>query len=216
MTRNKKIGVWLFVAPILGLTVILTSYAIASFVIGFASTGSIESTATGLSSAPPYFALFATLKVILGLLGTVAVVSMFVCWPIGIYFIARKELENTQTLTQQQAQYQGLSAEQIKYLESWSWGAFFSTPVWALGNKLYWWALGSFVPLFGLYVWIKLSEGGRKMAWAKGGWSSFEQFQKRQKTMMWIIITLLVVITVTQIVGALYVRENVGGLTISN
>jgi flagellar basal body-associated protein FliL len=54
------------------------------------------------------------------------------------------------------------------------------------------------------------------MAWAKGGWSSFEQFQKRQKTMMWIIITLLVVITVTQIVGALYVRENVGGLTISN
>lgn len=89
--------------------------------------------------------------------------------------------------------YQGLTVEQITFIQKWSWGAFFSPIVWALGNKLYLWALGCLVPLFNIYVWIKLASGGRAMAWEEGNWKDFEQFKKRQKIMMVIIVLLFVV-----------------------
>lgn len=71
------------------------------------------------------------------------------------------------------------------FLKRWSWGGFLVSPIWALGSRKYvagiLLLLACIIPIipfgFGIYYGIK----GRQLSWEKGGWSSFEEFAKRQR-----------------------------------
>ncbi len=176
MTRNKKIAVGLLVIPLGILPLVLVLYAVSSFV-GY----SLGADATAIRF----------LNSILSILGVVGVISFPVCLFFGIKLI-RKDAALLAPSLQGVAGYQGLAIEQIAYTQGWSWGACWGSLVWALGNKLYWWALGMLVPIWNIYVWIKLSVDGRKLAWEKGGWQGFEQFKNRQKIMAWVILIIII------------------------
>lgn len=98
--------------------------------------------------------------------------------------------------------YQNLTPEQIKFIRGGSLAGFFGALIWALGNKLWLWALLSLIPLVNIYVAFKLAFHGRRMAWEKAEWQSFEQFRGRQKLMAWIILALVVLYTVGMVASS--------------
>ena len=218
--------------PIVLLVAILLSYAIATFVLTSIQSATepetntiMESTnmmvePTGLGQQDTGVAVAKIINAILGLLGIIAVVLILPGLVLGIYFLSKKE--DAQILLQLTPlpAYKGLSPQQIIYIANWSWGAFFGTLIWALGNKLYLLAvpliislvlsmlvnLGVFGALaiivniilflfgiYGLVIWIYLSIKGRQLAWAKG-WQSFEQFKKRQQLLKWLILVFIIII----------------------
>lgn len=175
MPKNKTIGLLLVFSPfILGLiSALLYIYGVR---IGGESLVALR-----------------IIRLVAGLSGILAFLAIFGGLPAGIYFLVKKPAANNTSATPGPS-YPGLSAEQTAYLGKWSWGAFFGGVVWALGNKLYLWALGYFVPFYGLYVWINLAANGRRLAYQKG-WANFDQFKKRQKIMA-IIVAILAVISI--------------------
>lgn len=112
-------------------------------------------------------------------------VAALICVPLGIIKLSRRPKNNTVYQIMTKEEYQKLSYEEVSYISSWSWGAFFGGPVWALANFLWVWAAFSFVPVVNLYVWFKLALDGRQMSWKKGNWESFHKFRQRQKLLGW-------------------------------
>jgi hypothetical protein len=126
----------------------------------------------------------------LGLGGVIAVLGFIVGIPLGIYFVTRKEDDRLAGL-KAQPRFQSLSDVELLAVTRWSWGAFFGLPIWALGNRLWLWFLGSLVPFWNLYVWIKLSADGRRMAFERSV-LTVAAFERRQKIIAWIIAVFVV------------------------
>lgn len=225
MTKDKKIGLILLVAPICLLVIVLIGYAFFSFVMSTVVNSDIESlnaaAGTGLVGQSKTVATAQIINVVFGLLGVLAVIGIIVGVPLGIVFLAKKEPgEVVVNLTG--LKYQGLSQEQLVYISRWSWGAFFGSMVWSLGNKLYLWALP-----FIAYLAIALVIFGLSYTQAdpkfftilsflniplglvsfivmiylsiKGrrlawvkGWPSFKAFKNRQKVIAWIILAVFI------------------------
>lgn len=98
--------------------------------------------------------------------------------------------------------YAALNDEEFRFITKFNLSAFFNPFVWALGNKLYIWALFTLIPLFGIYAWLKLVIDGRRMAWEEG-WTSVAQFKKRQFVMAFVVL-----ITTVLLVGAQFFMQN--------
>ncbi len=94
-------------------------------------------------------------------------------------------------LKQEKYLYGNLTEEQIEYISSWSWTAFFGAFIFTLGSKLYLWSLGFFVPFFNIFLIFYLGKNGRRLSYLKG-WQNFTAFKKRQNSLGWIIGILLV------------------------
>ncbi|KKQ27445.1 MAG: hypothetical protein US42_C0009G0035 [Candidatus Magasanikbacteria bacterium GW2011_GWC2_37_14] len=203
---NKAKGILFLVGPIVLLAVILMGYAISSFVMAQSYRQEIlqttNSTTTfglnnpnelGLAKHDLRTTTASIIRVSLGFLGIIAVLLIFVGIPLGIYFLSKKDLtENNLSALQNDDKYKNLTPEQITYIHKFSWGAFIASGIWPWGNKLYLWGILAFIPLIGIYVWIRLAIEGRKLAWEQGGWTNFEQFKNRQKIMAWIILAIII------------------------
>jgi hypothetical protein len=63
----------------------------------------------------------------------------------------------------------------------WSWGAFFLSWIWAIGNRT-WIGLLALVPYLGLIVAVVLGIKGREWAWQNKRWDSVEHFRRVQRT----------------------------------
>lgn len=227
MTRDKKIGIFLIIFPIVLLTITLFAYAVTRFVISSSvssvpstyKTSTLNETTTedagfeikefgsgeigGLQETSRAETTAKIINVVLGLVGLLAVLITFITVPLGIYFLSKKDQNKIQEL-QKSTKFQHLTPEQIQFASGWSWGAFFSTPIWALGNKLYLWTLLSLLPLVNIYAWIKLSIDGRKMSWEEGNWSDFDQFKQRQK----IVAIIIVVVTILYVIAKIMTEAN--------
>ena len=191
MDRNKKIGVLWLIAPFVTLVLTLVLWAITLFVITNANVSGNNSDA-GRTVAQ-------LINFVLSLVGLVAVLGIIVGVPVGISYLVRKPEENDVNRLQTLPVYAGLTPEQIQYIASWSWGAFFGGIIWPLGNGLWLWSFLRIVPLIGLYAWIKLSLSGRQIAWEKGGWQNFAQFKKRQQIVagvIWVFVVLTIILVV--------------------
>lgn len=249
MTKNKKIGLALLLSPICALVVILIVYAMVSFVIsagstpetGMLNTGSV----TGLVQQSRGAAIASIINVVLSLLGVISVLGMIICVPLGIIFLARKEPSEVASALVG-SQYQGLTPEQLTYISGWSWGAFFGSMVWALGNKLYLWALPSISNLaislivFGLTfteINSKISSSLSVLNMPLGllsfiiliylaikgrrlawakGWSNFEEFQNRQKLMKWIVLASLIIWIIIQGVFVYFSYQHLAAASLIN
>lgn len=175
--KKRTIGIALIVLPWILLPSVIVGYAIFSYAIARA----------GVSEG--MIGLATVIKLCLGLLGTVAIAGLLVGTPIGLYLVGQKDEEQLAAL-RANPKFHGLSDEDFRYIAGWSWGAFFGSFFWALGNKLWLWALGSFVPFWHVYVWIKLAADGRQIAWEQLGETPVA-FKKRQKVVAWAIVVAI-------------------------
>ncbi|AXV65889.1 MULTISPECIES: hypothetical protein [Pseudoalteromonas] len=75
---------------------------------------------------------------------------------------------------------QGKVGELPEGVKGFSWGAFFLSWIWAIGNST-WIGLLALVPYIGFIVSIYLGFKGREMAWQNKRWDSVEHFQRVQK-----------------------------------
>ena len=65
-------------------------------------------------------------------------------------------------------------------VKGWSWGAFFLSWIWSIGNRT-WLGLLALIPYVGFLVAIFLGIKGREMAWRNKRWDSFEHFSRVQR-----------------------------------
>ena len=98
----------------------------------------------------------------------------------------------------------GLDENQNVFINNISWGAFFCPTAWAFTNRLYVWSIASFVPLFNIYIWLKLFTDGRHMSWKQGEWKSFEQFKIRQRITVVINILIYIVLFLLLVCFTIY------------
>ena len=78
-------------------------------------------------------------------------------------------------------------------LDRWNWGAAFFNWIWALGHKLWVYALLGFVLSFiPLAAFILFGLKGNEWAWARGGYSSVEELRAKERK--WAIAALIVLV----------------------
>jgi len=65
-------------------------------------------------------------------------------------------------------------------IRGWSWGAFFLSWIWAIGNRI-WIGLLALVPYLGFIMAIILGIKGREWAWKNASWDSVEHFNRVQR-----------------------------------
>lgn len=70
-----------------------------------------------------------------------------------------------------------------RYLRGPALGALFFTQGWTFGAKLYLWFVISFIPIAGFVALFACFFFGRRWSWEQGGWASWEDFQKRMRTL---------------------------------
>ena len=76
---------------------------------------------------------------------------------------------------------QGSAAVVPEEVKGWSWGGFFLSWIWAIGNSV-WIGLLALVPYVGFVMAIVLGAKGREWAWQAKHWDSIEQFKQVQRT----------------------------------
>lgn len=128
MNKNQKKGLLFIIIPIISLFVIIILFAVFSFLFAQSDSG---------AQAGSYIFI----NIILGLLGLISVLGIIIGIIAGIYYLAKKEDQEIIAKLKKEKEFKGLTNKQLVYLGSWSWGAFFGTWIWLLGNKLYAWAI---------------------------------------------------------------------------
>lgn len=64
--------------------------------------------------------------------------------------------------------------------KGWSWGAFFLTWIWAIGNHV-WIGLLALIPIVNIFMMFYLAACGRRLAWEAKSWRNAEEFIENQK-----------------------------------
>ncbi len=103
-------------------------------------------------------------------------------------------------------------AEIEEITEKWHMGAFLSSWVWALSNRIYWPLFiiaVSFIPYIGqvasLFLCTYLGLNGYKLAWAKRSEKSFKQFISSQKKWTVLGIFIFVICAIVQCIALYYI-----------
>ena len=187
--KKRAIGIALIVFPWILLPSVMAGYAILMFALAQSGAGgSLQS-------------LAAIVNLFLGLFGVVAVAGILIGMPVGLYLLSRKDAEQLAAL-RAHPRFKDLGDADFRYVTGWSWGAFFCPLIWPLGNKLWLWALGSVVPLWNVFAWIKLCADGRQMAWERSA-ESIAEFRRRQKIVAWVIVAFLALAIISSVVTAM-------------
>lgn len=87
-------------------------------------------------------------------------------------------------------------------IKGWSWGAFFLTWIWAIGNRT-WIGLLALIPYVGIVMAFILGIKGREWAWKNKQWESVEHFNRVQKKWSFWGITIVLGIFVIGILAAI-------------
>ncbi len=88
--------------------------------------------------------------------------------------------------------YNGLTPEQVTFIKKNFWSPFFHPICWAVGNRLYLFALESIIPIWGTILWLRLIFRGGTISWEQGGWKNFQEFKQRQKNLAWITLGIVI------------------------
>ena len=160
--RNKKIGLAFLIAPISTFLLVSLIYAVVSF---------------ALDSADPNKVVM-MIRVILGFIGVVAFIGIFVCLPPGLYFINMKELVPGSPWDERSGK--GIQSVFPEELRGWNWGAAFLNWIWGAWNSVPL-AFLSFVPLLSWVWWIVLGIKGSEWAWRNQKWESVEKFKESRR-----------------------------------
>ncbi len=200
--KHRRMGILFIVLPFAALMLILLAWAIVVFALGQSAGTSTDDTS-----------VVAIIQWALGFLGLLAVMSIFILVPLGIYFLNKKTVLD----------YSGMDSRSGKGEQSvipaeisgWNWGAALLTWIWGIGNSV-WLSLIVFLPLANLFWWIVLGINGNEWAWKARAWGSIEEFQETQRTWArWglIIFGISFGITAIGIIFAIVSYDNVPVVT---
>ncbi len=90
-------------------------------------------------------------------------------------------------------------ADSAPQLDRWNWGAAIFTWIWALGHRLWVYALLGFVlGIIPIVPIIVFGLKGNEWAWARGGYSGVEEL--REKERKWAIAALIYILVIVAIV----------------
>ena len=107
MTKNQKIGAALIIIPIALLLFISTAYPVSQFIISrLSEQQAVDS--TGLSNASSSVTILRLMRVVFGLLSTLAVLGIFIGIPLAIYFFVKKDNDGNSTVVQLQNKWNSL------------------------------------------------------------------------------------------------------------
>ncbi len=215
--KKRKWAIFFLVLPFALMILILSVYAINSFVVSAAlskpqapaaeSTGAIPSlgsapalgeatglslsTATGLGQYDKRATAARIVNVALGLLGLLAFLSIFICLPIGIVLLIRSRRTLKPGVAYDERSGKGEASIIPPELGHWNWGAAFLTVWWGLYYRV-WIAFLVFVPFIGQFWWVVMGIKGNEWAWQKNQWLSVDEFKKTQKKWaVWAIVLLI-------------------------
>lgn len=160
-TRNQRIGGWIIGAPFIGLLLILVLFAVNNLVLGSAGPGVVST----------------VVNIVLGFLGVVFVVAIFVCVPLGIVMRGKREIPDGAAYDERSGQ--GPSSVVPPELKGWNWGAAGLSFIWGLYHHV-WLSLVVFVPLVNIVWWIVLGVKGNEWAWRSQRWVSVDEFNQMQ------------------------------------
>jgi hypothetical protein len=167
--KNIKIALFWLIGPFVSLIVVLMLYAISTFI--FAEMGLTNIDAEDSSLIPVLF------QWLFSLLGVVAVILLIVGIPIGIIFLAKREVDLHKNYDSRSGQ--GSNSEVPTELRKWNWGAAGLTWIWGASNRV-WISFLVFIPFVNFFFWIYLGLNGNRLAWQKNKWTSPDDFLKTQ------------------------------------
>lgn len=183
--RNTFIGLCWLIAPTLSLVVILSIYAIASFIIT-QSSGDL-----GLSG--DYETISSIIRVILGLFGVVSVIGIMVGIPLGIISLNKQKFCSGNYDVRSGKGSASEIPKEFVYL-GWNWGAAGLSFLWGMANRV-WIAFLMFIPILNLFVIFYLGFKGNELAWRANKWESVEKFKEAQdKWRPWGILFFILII----------------------
>lgn len=78
---------------------------------------------------------------------------------------------------------QSLTAEQQAFINHFSWGAIFFTPIYYFATHLIKYGFLMLIPFYNIYLYFKGIFKARKLSWETNEWKDFAQFEKRQRLM---------------------------------
>lgn len=183
-SRNKRNGILWLVVPLVSLPLILSAYAIASFVINslISSGGTTSSTAT----------IAQIIRVVLGLLGVSAAVGIIVGIPLGIIYLSKRVVYPGMKFDSRSGR--GAASDIPTEIDHWNWGAAGLTWIWGATHRV-WVAFLAFVPLVNIFVLIYLGVKGNELAWRAEKWESVEAFLESQRRWkIWGIVFFILII----------------------
>jgi hypothetical protein len=88
-------------------------------------------------------------------------------------------------------------------VDRWNWGAFLLNTIWALGHRLWWQALLSIVPVFGIIMTLVLALKGGRWAWEKGTYASVEEYKAKERRWTIAGLTLYGLVAALIVLGAI-------------
>lgn len=88
-------------------------------------------------------------------------------------------------------------------IRRWSWGGFFLTWIWGLGNSV-WISLLALVPIVNLIVPFALGAKGNEWAWQARDWASVEEFQRSQRIWAIVGVTIFTITLIPLVIVGFY------------
>jgi len=185
--KNKKIGLFWLIGPIMGLILIIIAYAVLSFVGGSIDEGTI---------------VIQIIKAILSILGIVLLVCFIVGIPLGIIYLNKKDLASDFNFNEQSGK--GSASIVPDEVRRWNWGAFFLNWIWGIANNVYI-SLLCFVPYVGIIMPFILGAKGNEWAWRNKKWRNVEHFRNIQKkwTIWGLVIFVIHILLIFSLLSSL-------------
>lgn len=159
--RHRVMAVLWLILPSVALGLVLLLYAILATI----NLGSGADSAVGI------------LKITLGLLGVLSIISMIAGIPLAIYF-GRKRTETITDFDERSGK--GDESEFPLELKKWNWAAAGLPVIWGAYHSV-WWCFFTMVPYVNWIWWIIMGLEGNKWAWQKRYWKSIDEFKQAQK-----------------------------------
>lgn len=188
--RNKRLGLFFIIAPIVGLAIIFAVYAIAAFVVSnLVGSGVAEEGMIGIKTQNNRAVILMMVNVALGFLSILCVLGVLVLTPIGIILLVKKKLVSG---VYDERSGKGGNSTIPQEIQGWNWGATGLTFIWGLYHGAWaalWIMILGLIPIVNIGFMIFAGYKGNEWAWRKNNWESPEKFMKSQnKWKIWGIL----------------------------
>lgn len=182
--RFLKKGIIWFVSPFALLTANLLIYSIVSFLTPQTSTGDLVGS---------------IIRIVLGLVGVVAVIGIFVGIPMGVVNLTKRRYCHSKY---DKRSGKGADSTVPDDVKKWNWGAFSFGWIWGAAHDV-WISFLTFIPLVNLVVMVYLGIKGNELAWRKRKWESVETFHAHERKWAKAAAIFLPIIIVLNIFGVI-------------
>lgn len=95
-----------------------------------------------------------------------------------------------------------LTSEQERYINGWSWGAFFGGIWWFVASGItnikgtkWLWIILYLIPYVTFIPWIRFALQGRRLSWEQRDYKDFAELKRRERFFATLFLSLYVIIT---------------------